>query len=481
MTRVLFALLATVVFPGLLRAQAEEPTESPKPVVALEAPAAATPMKTVMVIPVREGIDKPILYVLRRGLKEAIDKKIDVVVLDMKTPGGRLDVTFDIMEALEKFPGKRVTFVNDQAISAGAFISAVTDDIWFAPRGKIGAAAPVTGSGQDVDVTMKQKIVSFLKAEVRSVSEGKGFRGQVISAMIDADYELKIGDQVLKPKGELLTLTATEAAKTYGDPPETLLAAGIAKDVDDLCTQKFGAGNFTVTRLEVTWSETLAQYLNTLSPILMGLGLLAVFIEFKTPGFGFFGIAGGVLLGIVFFGHYIAGLSGHEPALIFALGVVLVFIELFFFPGLIVGALTGVLLMLGALVWSMADLWPNEPVDFDGDVFTQPLLNMALGLLVAGVLAVVLARFLPRGWFWDRMILQASIDTHSQASAHGGEVDTLIGKRGVVATALMPSGQIEIDGRRYEARVAVGMIEAGVAVVVVSRSDFSLVVERADA
>jgi membrane-bound serine protease (ClpP class) len=213
----------------------------------------------------------------------------------------------------------------------------------------------------------------------------------------------------------------------------------------------------------------------------MGLGLLAVFIEFKTPGFGFFGITGGVLLGVVFFGHYIAGLSGHEPALIFALGVVLVFIELFFFPGVVVAALTGVLLMLGALVWSMADLWPNEPIDLSGDMFTQPLLNMALGLLVAGGLAVVLARFLPRGWFWDRMILQAAIDTHSQASANDtAGTGTLIGRRGVTVTALMPSGQIEIDGRRYEARVDVGMIEVSVPVVVVRRSDFNLIVERAD-
>lgn len=59
-----------------------------------------------MVIPVREEIASPVLYIIRRGLKEAIDQKADVVVLDMKTPGGALDVTFEIMEALGRFPGK---------------------------------------------------------------------------------------------------------------------------------------------------------------------------------------------------------------------------------------------------------------------------------------------------------------------------------------------------------------------------------------
>jgi len=168
----------------------------------------------VVVIPVRDQIARPVLYILRRGLKEAIAEKADVVVLDIKTPGGALDVTFEMLEAMEKFPGLKIAFVNDQALSAGAFISATADEIWFAPRGKIGAAAPVNATGQDIDKTMKQKIVSYLKAEVRSLSEGKGFRGQVISAMIDEDYELKIGEKVIKPKGELLTLTASEASAT---------------------------------------------------------------------------------------------------------------------------------------------------------------------------------------------------------------------------------------------------------------------------
>jgi membrane-bound serine protease (ClpP class) len=473
MTRVILALLAAVMFPLSFRAQDAVPE-----VVADVKPAP----KRVVVIPVREAIDKPILYVLRRGLKEAIEQKANVVVLDMETPGGRLDVTFEIMEALGKFPGETITYINQEAISAGAFISATTQEIWFAPRGIIGAAAAVSSGGEDIQETMQLKINSFLRAKVRAMSEGEPYRGAVISAMLDKDYELKIGEEVLKPKGELLTLTATEASKTYGDPAQPLLAAGTAVDVVDLLVQKYGPGNYTLKTLEVTWSENLATYLTAITPILMGLGMLAIFIEFKTPGFGIFGIAGGALMAIVFFGHYAAGLSGNEPALVFALGVLLVVAELFFFPGVIVAALAGVVLMLGALVWSMADLWPNEPVDFNSGVFTEPLKNMGLGLLVTVVLAVLLLRFMPRGWFWDRMVLQAAINADSQApESHGAAAAALVGKRGVATTALMPSGQIEIDGSRYEARVSVGMIEAGAPVVVVKRSDFGLVVERSDA
>ncbi|MFA5265590.1 MAG: NfeD family protein [Opitutaceae bacterium] len=452
-----------------------------------KAPAAPLAEKTtkkvsVVIIPVREQIADPVLYIIRRGLKEAIANNVDVVVLDMKTPGGSLATTFEIMEALAKFPGNTITYVNSEAISAGAFISATTREIWFSPDGVIGAAAPVMAGGQDVEATMKQKIVSYLKARIRSTSEGKGYRGQVISAMIDSDYELKIGDKVIKSKGELLSLTASEACDNYGEPPKTLLGSGIAKTADDMLTQKYGASGFVVLRLEATWSEQLAVWLNAITPVLLGLGVLALFIEFKTPGFGFFGIAGIVLLAIVFLGNYVAGLSGNEPILVFALGLVLVAIEIFFLPGIAVLAVAGLALMFGSLVWSMADLWPHEPLVFSGEVFVKPLVHIGLGLGLAVVLGLLLARFLPKGMFWDRMILGTVVPGSAQvagvAPAEGMGIDSLVGRIGTAATDLRPVGQVEIDGRRYEAKVDVGFIDAGSPVVIKEKSDFGLIVEK---
>ncbi len=442
--------------------------------------------KTVVyVIPVRDEINRPTFYILRRGLKEAIEQKADVVVLDMNTPGGALDVTFDIMEALDKFPGQTITFVNKEAMSAGAFISAATSEIYFVPTGVIGAAAPVLSTGGDVDKTMKQKIVSYLRARMRASSEGKGYRGQVISAMIDEDYELKIGDKVLKPKGELLSLTATEALEKYGEPPQALLGAGKAADIDALLTAKFGAGGYEVRNFRVTWSEEFAQYLNVFSPILMGLGLLALFIEFKAPSHGMFAAIGVLLLLVVFFGHYVAGLSGHEPVLLFSLGLVLLAVELFFFPGVALPAVLGLVLMLVSLVWAMADFWPNEPMNFSGGVLVRPLTNLGLGLGLSVVLGVLLLRYLPKGWVWDKMVVGSAIGGAAQiagvAPEAAHEVVNLIGRRGVAVTVLRPSGQIEIGGRRFEAIVEVGAVDAGDAVIVRGRTDFALIVQKAGA
>ncbi|MGL4398973.1 MAG: NfeD family protein, partial [Luteolibacter sp.] len=427
----------------------------------------------VVVIPVREQISKPELYILRRGLKEAIENKVDTIVLDMETPGGALDVTFEMLKALEKFPGKTITYVNREAMSAGALISAGTDEIYFAPGAVIGAAAPVNATGEAIDPVMREKIVSYLKARVRSISEGKGYRGEVVSAMIDLDSEFKIGDQVIKEKGELLSLTAQEAVKIYGDPPLPLLGTGIAEDLDALLDRVHGAGNYSVERLEITWSEKLAQYLTAVTPILLGIGLLLLFIEFKTPGFGIFGISGLVMLGVVFFSQFVAGLSGHEPILFFLLGVVLLAVELLFFPGSMVIGLAGISLMLGSLVWSMTDLWPSEPIAISGDVFVKPLLNVMSGIVLAVVFFFALLRSLPQGGPWNAMVLDAAVGGEPALPDH----DSIIGETGIAATALFPSGQVDIGGRRFEARLDIGYADAGAKVRVTGRAEFGLTVE----
>lgn len=467
---------AVLAFLPATKTRAEDQADSP-------AASRSGPAK-IVVIPVRAQIATPELYILRRGLKEAIEQKVDTIVLDMETPGGALDVTFEMLKALERFEGKTVTYINREAISAGALISAGTDEIYFAPAGVIGAAAPVLATGGEIDETMMAKIVSYLKARVRSISEGKGYRGEVISAMIDIESEFKIGDEVIKKKGELLSLTAQEAMKTYGDPPQPLLGSGVAASLDELLDKLHGKGNYSVTRLEVTWSEKTAQYLTAITPLLLGLGLLALFIEFKTPGFGIFGVSGLLLLGVVFFGHYIAGLSGHEPMLFCLLGVLLIALEIFFFPGMLVPALTGAALILGSLIWAMLDLWPGEPISLSGDILLGPLANVLTGVALAFVIFLAILRFLPRGGPWGGMVLEASVGGApspamplNEIGRETGTRQDLVGLTGKAVTDLFPSGQVEVSGKRYEAKLAVGHAEAGAEIRVRAISEFSLIVE----
>jgi membrane-bound serine protease (ClpP class) len=431
----------------------------------------------VVIIPIREQIAPPELHVLRRGLKLAIEQGADTVILDMNTPGGRVDVTFDMVKAIQKFPGKVITYVDDEATSAGALIAAGTDEIHLAPSATIGSAAPVTAGGGDVDKTMKLKVVSYLRAKVRSISEGKGYRGEVLSAMIDENYVLKIDGEVIKPKGDLLNLTATEAMKEYGDPAQPLLGAGISPDIGSLMDTLFGKDNYTATRLEVTWSEKVAQFITAIAPLLLAAGMVLIFIEFKTPGFGIFGIGGGILLAIVFFGHHAAGLSGHEAALFFFLGFALVMIDVFFLPGFFLLAIPGALLMLGSLLWGMSDIWPDQPLDWDSGFLFRPLVNLISGTGGAILIFLLMLRFMPSGGLWGKMVLESAVGGETTLSSVARHEPTLIGATGRAVTALFPSGQIEIGGNRYDARLALGTVPPGTDVKVVSVGEFELTVE----
>ncbi len=460
-------LLALLLLPSLAFAQETEEKKAPQN---------SKPYK-VIVIPIRDQIAPPELYILRRGLKTAIEEGAHMVILDMHTPGGRVDVTFEMVKAIQKFPGKVYTYVNDEATSAGALISAGTDKIYMAPSATIGSSAPVTSEGEDVDQTMKLKIVSYLRAKVRSISEGKGYRGDVVSAMIDENFELKIGDEIIKPKGELLNLTANESIKQYGDPAQTLLAAGVEPSLQSLTDTIYGKGNYRVTRLEVTWAEKLAQFITNIAPFLLAVGLLLIFIEFKTPGFGIFGISGSILIAIFFFGHYAAGLSGHEAALIFFIGFALVMIDLFFIPGFFLLAIPGGILMIGSLLWGMSDIWPDQPIAWESNFLFRPLINLTMGIVGAIVLFALLLRYMPKGGLWGHMVLESAIGGETTISSDARSEPSLIGAIGYAVTALFPSGEIEINGTRYDARLAIGTVPPGTSVKVISVGEFELKVE----
>lgn len=441
----------------------------------------------VYVIPITEAISTPNLYILRRGLKEAIANDVDMVVLNMDTPGGRLDITLEMMEMLDRFEGITATYVNDDAISAGSFIAAATQEIYFAPQGKMGASAVIQGTGEDVNETAKQKIDSYLRANIRAMTEQYPYRSDVIRAMLDSEFELKIDDEVIKPAGELLTLTASEAIKEYGDPPNKLLGEGIYESIEALLDARLGVGNYQIRDFEITYSEEIAKWMNAIAPLLMGLGILLLFVEFKTPGFGIFGISGLILLGIFFASHYIAGLAGNEPVFFFILGIILIALELFVLPGSLIFALSGIALMLGSLLWTMIDYWPSGSDGKEGsggftitpEMLTEPLMQFALGIAITFAGALLVARFLRGSWIERQLVLENAAGGDSKAIREK-RASKLPGpgSKGVALTPLHPGGRVEIAGQRYEARCAVGSIRRGEKIRVVSSTDFDLIVEE---
>ena len=408
----------------------------------------------VYVIPIKGMIGKPNLYILRRGIKEAVHHNAEMVILDMDTPGGRGDIMLEMMKMLDRFEGTTATYVNEDAISAGSFIAAVTDEIYFVPRGKIGASAIIQGTGEDLQETALLKAESYLRANVRVVNAGKGYREQVLRAMLEKDYIFEIGDALIKPAGELLTLTAKEAVQEYGDPPQKLLGEGIYESIEDLLDSRFGEGAYSVRNFEITYSEEFAKWINAIAPALLSIGVLLLFIEFKTPSFGLIGGLGLACICIFFLSSYIAGLAGKEMIVIFALGILLILVEIIFMPGVMVLSLPGVLLVLGSLVWALADIWP-EPgggYSIDGAALVSALEVVVFALMASIVGIVLLWRYLPKRWFMDHIVSKGHIGSPDPVVAGGGSVLAgarslpAVGSIGRVTKPLHPLGEVEIAG-----------------------------------
>ena len=346
----------------------------------------------VVVIPVgeRDLVNPARFEFMSRTLKRATDQRAEAVIFNLDTPGGLAwDTATLIMQDLEKLGCRSAAFVNPRAISAGALIAIGTDAIYMSPRSSIGAATPVNSGGMEMGDAERAKINSAFMAMARSAAVAKGHNPGVVDAMIDKDVGLKIGDVEVWPKGSIMTLDQQQATKAYNGKP--LLAKGIAGDLNDLIEKEGFKGE--VVTAEPKGFELIAIWITQYAAILLLIGIAAGYLEMQSPGLGIPAVIAAIAFGLFFFGHFVAGsLVGYETVVIFVIGVALIIVELFVFPGHILPGLLGLACLFGALIYTMAgwDFTVPEgktfPVKFAD--YTAALWNLAIAFGGAIVLAI---------------------------------------------------------------------------------------------
>ena len=460
--------------------EAPKPTDAAKPApqVPWEKPAAigdANATGPVVVFPFKTQVDQSLLMFMRRAMKDAERKGASAFVIDMDTPGGRLDVTLEMLEMLHKTKIPTITFVNPHAISAGAFVSLGTKRIYMRPDATIGAAAVVGGGGEDIDATMKSKLNSAMGAKLRALCHENGHSSDVAEAFMALEKELKRGDKVIDSKETLLSLTGREAAELYEGRP--LLAAGTAQSVEDVLKAENLRGE--VLKFEPTGFEQVAFWITMLSPLLLMGGIVGAYIEMKAPGFGIPGILSLICFGLFFGGHLIAGLSGFEVVFVFVIGLALVILEIFVIPGTFIAGLVGTLLMLGALLFAMVDHWPSSPGLPGGADFQRPMENFVMALAGTAVLIAILAKLLPKTSFYSRLVLANASVSGPAVSIPLANLAVKAGDIGEAATTLRPAGKATFGDEVHDVVTEGSYINAGSRVRVVGVDGMRVVVEAA--
>ena len=133
--------------------------------------------KPLAVVAEFDGIIHPIATeYLDEAITQADALGAEVVVIVLRTPGGLLDSTRDIVSRLIKSRAPVVVFVGPsgaRAASAGFILTIAADVAVMAPGTHIGAAHPVSGTGEPTDTVTATKAAEDVAAYVRSLAEAR--------------------------------------------------------------------------------------------------------------------------------------------------------------------------------------------------------------------------------------------------------------------------------------------------------------------
>ena len=459
----------------------------------------------VVIVPIAGEIDARNVALVLRATREILaGPKPDLVVFEIDTPGGRGDYMLAIGEAVMGLqPVPTVAYVRPLAkegvaggaLSAGAFIALSCRRIYMHPGTVIGAAAPVI-LGPSGPVELGEKTISAFRQKFRARAEQNGYPANLAVAMVDASLELfevavdgrkryltkgeidrlwaegkrfDVPTEPFDPGDKLLTLTAQQAQDT-----------GLGRMVSsrEAIYSDHGLSPPQETTVTPSWSETLVGLVTSgmISMLLLAVGVVGLWIEFKTPGFGIPGLVGVAALLLYFFGHHLAGLAQMTEIVLFVAGVGLILLEIFVFPGFGVFGILGGLCALGGLILSLQGFtFPDSAAPWEVDILIDSVGRVMAAFAGAAGLFLLALRFLPRVPVANRLVLQAEIAAAAPGPATG---DVLAGRRGHAVTPLRPGGKIDVDGQIHDVVAEGEFVAAGEPVEVVRVEGMRVVVAR---
>ena len=468
------------------------------------------------VIPIHGEIEPSRMIFVRRGIEKAEAAGAEYIVFDIDTFGGRVDSALQIATLIGSArSATTIAFVPAAAEgtgvswSAGALISFACNEIYMAPGTSIGAAAPVYQTQTGMEMA-DEKTVSAVRTQMAALAEKNGYPKSVAFAMVDLDIELVevyLDDDIILTSTDDIPDLVREAAKsettfeqgktvsregkllslTAGDMEKYGISSGTVYDTDELFAA-IGVDPAGAIFLEESLLDRAASFVTgaLLTGLLVVAGLVALYMEVTSPGFGIPGTIAIICFAVVFLGSALLGTVGSLELLLFLIGVVLLIVEIFLIPGFGITGISGILLIAVALILSRQDFILPE-FTWEWDVFRQNLLVIGLSVVASVVFFGLIIKLFPHLPLFNRLILQSPDTGNVLGVAEStGEPPILdsatvvdVGMHGVSLTVLRPVGKAEIGGDVVIVKTEGEFVDEGVDIEVVGVNGNQISVKKA--
>lgn len=444
---------------------------------------ASTQRKIVEVIPIQTEIGSTSWRYLQRGFAQADERNADVVILHINTYGGTVEHADSMRTLIMHSKRPVVAFIDNNAASAGALISIACDSIYMRQGANIGAATVVDERGD----AMPDKYQSYMRSMMRSTAQSHGKTAStnadgekivrwvrnplVAEAMVDPRTSVpEIGDDSTR----VVTFTADEALK-YN------FCEGIESSVEGVIENRLHIKSYDVVTYQPNLLDNLVGFFGNgaVQAILIMIIIGGIYFELQTPGMGFPSLAAVAAAVLYFVPLYIDGLAQNWEIVAFAVGVLLLLIEIFVIPGFGIAGVSGIVLVFASLFLSM--IGNATPIDFGYS--TNNDIMMALIVVIAGILLSVGVILYITHKIGDKGVMSKSALQLEQRVEDGyigvpTDLSVYVGREAVAHTVLRPSGKVKmLSGEMVDAVSTGEFIDAGTHVKVVKYENTQLYVE----
>lgn len=286
-------------------------------------------------------------------------------------------------------------------------------------------------------------------------------------------------------KGPLVPESRPDNLLTVGGnrAHELKLAEPPVADLDEL-KQRLGIpASVHLNPVGRTWVDSLIFLLNqpVVAGMLIALGIVLIYLElhFMT---GLLGIMSALCFAVFFWSKFLGGTAGWLEVVLFVLGLACIAMEVFVVPGFGVFGVSGGLLLFAALIMAM-QTFGNFAPGTDFNQLTQTIGVLSGAIIVTVGAAILMSRFLPRMPILGAMILappgsEADTGPRLRPVDDGTGPGSLIGKRGRTKSPLRPAGKAEIEGDYLDVFSDGGFIDAGTVIEVVRREGNRVIVRE---